>query len=203
MTGASPAAWRRVEPLGLSPLLLAALEVFHEFGYHGASVRDIATRAQVTAPTLYYHHGSKQGMLVALMSASVADVTDRARAALADAGGEPADQLAQLIEAIVLHMTHRADIAFLDSELRYLEEPERKSYGLLRKGVEDLVVDVLTRGRDRGDFTVPEIAGAARALLGMCQSIALWYSPTGPQTPEEVAALYVRLALQAVRGGPP
>ena len=34
--------WRIVEPLTLTPLLTAALEVFHELGYHGASVRDIA-----------------------------------------------------------------------------------------------------------------------------------------------------------------
>ncbi|MER2243924.1 helix-turn-helix domain-containing protein, partial [Rhodococcus sp. (in: high G+C Gram-positive bacteria)] len=56
--------WRIVEPLTLTPLLTAALEVFHELGYHGASVRDIAKRAGVTVPTLYYHHGNKQGILV-------------------------------------------------------------------------------------------------------------------------------------------
>ncbi|GAA3172283.1 hypothetical protein GCM10020255_061660 [Rhodococcus baikonurensis] len=100
-------------------LLTAALEVFHELGYHGASVRDIAKRAGVTVPTLYYHHGNKQGILVALMEPGIENVTARASAAVDAAGPSPTAQFGNLIEACVLHMTSRSDIAFLDSELRY------------------------------------------------------------------------------------
>lgn len=75
-----------MEPLTLTPLLTAALATFHEFGYHGASVRDIAKRAGVTVPTLYYHHENKQGILVALMMTGIEAVTARAREAVDAAG---------------------------------------------------------------------------------------------------------------------
>ena len=80
-------------------------------------------------------------------------------------------------------MTSRSDIAFLDSELRYLEDAERKSYAAKRKKLENLLVDVLTAGVESGEFTVPDITGTGRALLGMCQSVVLWYRLDGPQTP--------------------
>ena len=190
--------WRIVEPLTLTPLLTAALEVFHELGYHGASVRDIAKRAGVTVPTLYYHHGNKQGILVALMEPGIENVTARASAAVDAAGPSPTAQFGNLVEACVLHMTSRSDIAFLDSELRYLEDAERKSYAAKRKKLENLLVDVLTAGVDSGEFTVPDITGTGRALLGMCQSVVLWYRLDGPQTPREVSVLYREIALKAV-----
>lgn len=194
---ASAETWRTVTPLPLTPLLAAALETFHEFGYHGASVRDIAKRAGVTVPTLYYHHENKQGILVALMVAGIEDVTARARSAV-EAGNSPTDQLGNLIEACVLHMTGRTDIAFLDSELRYLEDAERKAYAAKRKLLENLLCDVLREGSDQGEFTVTDIAGTGRALLGMCQSVVLWFRTDGAQTPREVSIFYRRMALNSV-----
>ncbi|QIP39031.1 transcriptional regulator, TetR family' [Rhodococcus erythropolis] len=166
-SGAQPdEQWRIVEPLTLTPLLTAALEVFHELGYHGASVRDIAKRAGVTVPTLYYHHGNKQGILVALMEPGIENVTARASAAVDAAGPSPTAQFGNLVEACVLHMTSRSDIAFLDSELRYLEDAERKSYAAKRKKLENLLVDVLTAGVDSGEFTVPDITGTGPRTAG-------------------------------------
>jgi AcrR family transcriptional regulator len=38
----------------------AALAIFDEKGYHQASIRDIASQAGCSLPTLYYHYGSKE-----------------------------------------------------------------------------------------------------------------------------------------------
>jgi len=38
----------------------AALAVFDEKGFHPASIRDIASQAGCSLPTLYYHYGSKE-----------------------------------------------------------------------------------------------------------------------------------------------
>jgi AcrR family transcriptional regulator len=44
-------------------LLLAAAQLLDESGGRGASTRAICERAGVTAPTLYHHFGSKQGLV--------------------------------------------------------------------------------------------------------------------------------------------
>ncbi|GAA3164817.1 hypothetical protein GCM10020255_049710 [Rhodococcus baikonurensis] len=83
------ASWRRIEPLELTPILEAALEGFYDNGFHGTSVREIARRVGVTIPALYYHHQSKEGILLALLEVSTSDVLARAHTAYADGGDDP------------------------------------------------------------------------------------------------------------------
>ena len=49
-------------------LLDAAAAVLAERGIHGASTREIYTRAGVRAPTLYHHFGDKRGLLDAVVA---------------------------------------------------------------------------------------------------------------------------------------
>ena len=51
--------WRTFPPLLVAPVLGAALDVFVEMGYHGASVRDIARRAGLSVPGMYHHYATK------------------------------------------------------------------------------------------------------------------------------------------------
>lgn len=48
-------------------ILVAALDRFSVDSYRGATVRDLADDVGVTQPVLYYHFGSKDGILVALI----------------------------------------------------------------------------------------------------------------------------------------
>jgi AcrR family transcriptional regulator len=48
-------------------LLRAGVEVFDRKGYDAASVREIVELAGVTKPALYYHFGSKEGLLLAIL----------------------------------------------------------------------------------------------------------------------------------------
>jgi AcrR family transcriptional regulator len=190
--------WRNPGPLELSPILTGAVKVFHERGYHGASVRDIAQRVGVTVPALYYHYESKQAMLVALLETGIGDLLDRAELAVREAGDDTETRFGNLIEAIVLHMTQRLSLAFLDSELRYLAPDNRRHYAAMRKKLEKLLLNIIEQGRDDGLFHVRHPADTARAILGMCQSVATWYKPRGRQSASDTAAHYAEIALQAV-----
>lgn len=191
-------SWRVVAPLPLTPILRGALESFHLGGYNGATVRDIASRVGVTVPALYYHHKNKQAMLVALLDASIRDVTDRVDRAVAGAGGDIRTEFANLIEAVVLHLTNRVDIAFLDAELRYLEPENRRAYADARRKIEQRLVHIIERGAEAGIFVVVSPTALARALIGMCQSITTWFRLEGPETPESIAQEYVEICLSTV-----
>src|SRR5215216_3064158 len=47
----------------------AAIRLFHDRGYHGTSIRDIAREANVGIATLFHHHGSKLELLRRIMNA--------------------------------------------------------------------------------------------------------------------------------------
>jgi AcrR family transcriptional regulator len=189
------AGWRHYEPLELTPLLAAALEAFYEHGFHGTTVRDIARRYGQTVPSIYYHHENKEGVFVALLEKGTSDVAARVRAAAAEGGDRPEARLANVVEAIVLHMTQRTRLAALDSEIRHLSPPVRKRYAARRKEVERVLAGIVEDGVRTREFTASYPGETARAILGMCQAIARWYRPGGALTPEELASQYVDIAL--------
>ncbi|MBS9374402.1 TetR/AcrR family transcriptional regulator [Rhodococcus sp. B50] len=196
--GESIPDWRILEPMQLSPILTAALDAFYETGFHGTSVREIARRVGVTVPALYYHHENKEGLLIALLELSTSDVLSRAHAAAEDADGDPVRRLSNVIEAIVLRMTMRARLAALEGEARYLSPENRQRYRAVRKGVEQLVRQIVEEGVAADVFDVDDAAETTRALLGMCQSIPRWYHAEGTLSPEAVAQKYVGIALKTV-----
>jgi len=55
-------------------LLNAAVRVFDRKGYAAASVREVAEMAGVTKPAVYYHFGSKEGLLLAILEQAMRDV---------------------------------------------------------------------------------------------------------------------------------
>ncbi len=194
--------WRTLEPMELTPILSASLDAFYETGFHGTSVREIARRVGVTVPALYYHHENKEGLLIALLELSTSDVLWRSDAADADGGTDPVQRLSNVIEAIVLRMTMRARLAALEGEARYLSPENRQRYRAVRKGIEQIVRQIVEEGTESGAFDVEDSAETTRALLGMCQSIPRWYHSEGTLSPQEVAKKYVKIALKMVGASP-
>src|ERR1700736_688556 len=48
-------------------VLAAAVQLFAEYGYHAAPLRDIARIAGIQAASIYYHYTNKQALLVEIM----------------------------------------------------------------------------------------------------------------------------------------
>jgi AcrR family transcriptional regulator/DNA-binding XRE family transcriptional regulator len=193
--------WRDFPPLRLAPPLAGALEAFVELGYHGASIRDIARRADLSVPGVYHHWPSKQHLLVALLAPAMDDLTARARAARAEGDG-PVERFARLVECLALFHTHRRELGFIGaSEMRSLDEPDRGRITAARQHVQHMVDDEVTEGRRRGLMAAPEPRAAARAVVTLCTALPQWWSPAGPLTPEALAGQYVEFAAGIVRAG--
>ncbi|MGC0366233.1 AcrR family transcriptional regulator [Rhodococcus sp. 27YEA15] len=190
--------WRSFPPLPMSDILRHSLELFDANGYHGTTVRQIANHVGVTVPALYYHHASKEALLVELFEVSMRELNTRTEAAVKDAGDDPVARFSFLVEAIVLYMTHRARHAALDTEIRHVSPESRSRYAASRKRLEVLMREVVTGGIASGEFSVTDTGESVRALLGMCQSVPRWFHPDGPLTHSEVAQRYVDIALHTV-----
>lgn len=182
----------------LPDILDAALDVFVKLGYHGTTVRAIATKAGLSVPGLYHHYPSKQDMLATLLRMSNEDVMARSKAALAVAGDNPRDRFTALVENIVLYMTHRRRLARAAREIHALEEPYRSRHIALRDELEQMVLTEVEAACAGGEFRTTDPQEATRAVLVLCQGVAEWYTPRGPKPPAEIAAQYVGFALALV-----
>ncbi|MGC1212821.1 MAG: TetR/AcrR family transcriptional regulator, partial [Micromonospora sp.] len=95
-------------PEGVTPagtrgrILHAALKLFAEYGFFGASIRDIAREVGINSATLYAHFPAKEHVLAELIQLGHEELRRRMRTAVAEAGPHPADQLGALVRAQVL-----------------------------------------------------------------------------------------------------
>jgi len=191
--------WRAYPPLDLGTVLGAALDAFLESGYGGASVRDIARRCELSVPGLYHHHASKQDMLVELLEIYMDSLLWRTAAARAEGSG-PTQRFALLVECLALHHTYRRALAFVGlSEMRSLGPANRERILRLRNRQQRMVDAEAEEAHRNGSFRTPVPRDASRAVVTMCTSIPHWYRPDGPATPEEIARMYVRFALDLMQ----
>lgn len=191
--------WRVYRPLQLPPVLGHALEAFAEQGYHGTSVRDIAKRLGRTVPAIYYHYESKQALLATLLEGSIAEVLQRCRLAVREAGDDPAARLTNLVQCITLYTAFRRQFAVLGTEMRSLEPDNRRRYVACRDTLEALVMEAIADGTGQGCFTTAYPRDSARAVISMCLGVARWYRPDGALSPQQVADRYTDFALALVR----
>src|SRR5579859_2782779 len=91
----------------LRRMLLSALVLFAERGYHAVPVREIARGAGIRASSMYEHRASKEELLLDLMLIGHEEHRAWLRDALAGAGTEPRDQIVAVMRAhVCFHATY-------------------------------------------------------------------------------------------------
>jgi AcrR family transcriptional regulator len=190
--------WRSPTPLDLDPILEAALTAFHEVGFHGSSVRDLAKRTGVTVPALYYHYENKEGILYALIQRSMGTLLTLTRAAYDEPPAHPGQRFLNVVECVSRFMANSGQVSFLDAEMRALTDPHREAYIEQRDEIERMLLASMKEGMDAGVFSVKYPRDTTRALLGMIQTIVNWYRPDGLLSVDELAVRYVDIAARTV-----
>lgn len=188
---------KRAAP-GADGLVESALRCFHQYGYAGTSVRQIASGADVTVAALYHHFGSKQEILVSIMTSAMEAALHEVRTAYESAPPVPVEQLRAIVTAMVHYHTRSQREAFVgNSELRSLEKGNRRAIVALRDAHEELMRKTVADGVADGSFDV-EPMEASRAILAMCIAVASWYQKGGAMTPADISERYSQYALNLV-----
>ncbi len=152
-------------------------------------MRDIAGAVGVRQSAIYNHFGSKQDILVDLMTTHMEGVLTRVEAALV---GVPASQRLEAFARfhVVDHLDRPEDVFLAYMELRSLESPA--PVFALRDRYEGILQEIL---RVAG---ISEPAVRARALLAMMTGVTVWFRDGGRLDREAVARIYVNLVRNAV-----
>ena len=185
-------------PDARSRLLAAAIEAFSAKGFHGTTTRDIAAAAGMSPAALYVHHRSKEELLHLISREGHGRTLALCEAAVA-AGGTPTEQLERLVEGFVRHhAVNHTSARVVNYEMAALTEEHRAEIGEQRRRIDRVVRDLLLRGAAGGEFSTPDPALTASALLSLGIDVARWYLDEGGWTPDDLAAHYVDLARRMV-----
>ena len=97
---------------GGTEVLDAALQLFANKGFAATSVREIVLKAGLTKPALYYHFGSKEGLLRAIIDLGFSEFEERVRRRLATAT-DARDALVKFTEASFEVASQKPELASL------------------------------------------------------------------------------------------
>jgi AcrR family transcriptional regulator len=84
-------------PTSKEKIIDAAIEVFFEKGFDAASMREIAEKAGLTKPMIYYHFKNKEGLYLGLLEENL-ELFCRGLEGLLAEGGDPQSTLCAIID---------------------------------------------------------------------------------------------------------
>jgi AcrR family transcriptional regulator len=179
-------------------ILAAAIELFAEYGYHAATMRDIARVTGIQAASIYYHYANKQALLVEIMETHMRNLN----ANLERIAQSPAPVLQRLRDAIAnhirLHTTYKAEFFIIDTEIRALEGENRTAILAMRDGYEAMLQGLLREGMEQGILRQFDVKVASYALIAMCTEVATWFRPDGRLSVQQVIDMYTRMITEGL-----
>jgi AcrR family transcriptional regulator len=91
-------------------ILESALDLFSQRGYAATGVYDIARAAGIEKTALYWHFGSKEGLLAAVLDQMDAEFVDRVAKRVAQRGGDTDDRLDLFVNGLKRLVTERGHL---------------------------------------------------------------------------------------------
>jgi AcrR family transcriptional regulator len=191
-----------VEPTRRQEIEDAASSLFHERGYSGTSVRDIARAVDIQGASLYAHVASKQEVLWSIVerTASRFEAAADAVDALDPGALGPGAHLASLVRAHVEVVTDDIERASVFvHEWRELEDTRRDEIARRRDAYEGRIRTAIAKGVESGDFAAVDPVSTAAYILSALNGLVVWYRPDGRLAAQTIADAFADLTLRAVQ----
>ena len=179
-------------------VLAAAVQLFAEYGYHAAPLRDIARIAGIQAASIYYHYTNKQALLVEIMETHMRQLNTNLEHIVLQKDSVQQRLHAAIANHIRLHTTYKSEFFIIDTEIRALEGENRDHILSLRDQYESLIQDLLEEGMEQGVFRHSDVKVSSYAIIAMCTEVAAWFRPGGRLTVQQVIDIYSQMITQGL-----
>jgi TetR/AcrR family transcriptional regulator, cholesterol catabolism regulator len=172
--------------------------VFARRGYHATGITELCGANDLGKGALYHYIGSKEELLAAIHDRVMDEVmlgADR----VAEAGGPPPQQLANLGDELldVIHRYPDHVWVFLH-EFPALTGDRAAQFRDRRRQYEERVEAVLQAGVDSGEFRDVQPRLTALAWLGMHNYTYLWLKAGGPLSARDVAKPFADIFMRGI-----
>jgi TetR/AcrR family transcriptional regulator, cholesterol catabolism regulator len=184
-------------------ILDASIERFGRDGYEHTKWADIAADVGVGPTALYHYFESKQHCLFVIMDQALVDLGGRFQALTRGKPDHIAALHAVLADCFELSAHEALRNRVLVAEQGLLahpsssprEEEARQLARLHTREIEHAWSHFLAAAMESGEIAIAEPRLTARAILGIYNSIWLWYRPQGRVDLERVAAFFTQRIL--------
>ncbi len=163
-------------------MIETAEAVFAEFGYATASMDEIAERVGVSKPMLYEYFHSKEGLLLACIRQSRAELRNVTERAVTGAANAEEAIRRGLHAYFVFIREHRQAWSLLRQEMTLLGTSAADEIEATRQQQTDLIAALMS-----GYFTSSprlQVEASAEFVVGACERMANWCERHEEVTPE-------------------
>ncbi|MGW4125317.1 TetR/AcrR family transcriptional regulator [Nocardia sp. NPDC004711] len=184
-------------------ILDAAAYILSRKGYAGARLSEVAERAELQAPAIYYYFPSRDDLVEEVMWSGIADMREHVSAIL-DTLPSKTPAIERIMVAVEAHLRHELEIsdyttasirnaAQVPDSIRARQQAEETAYGRVWK---KLFQDAAAAGELPGQL---DLRTARMLILGALNWAAEWWTPeAGPlDTVVQTAQTIVRCGLGA------
>ena len=178
-------------------LIDIARRLFAERGYDGASVEEIATRAEVSKPVVYEHFGGKEGLYAVVVDREVRSLLTMVQGALT--AGHPRELLEQAALALLDYIEQSSD----GFRIQVRDSPIGSASGSFVSIISDIAsrVEYILAAEFKARGFEPKAAPMyAQMLVGMVALTGQWWLDARKPAKAEVAAHLVNLAWNGLSG---
>ncbi len=182
----------------LDSLLRVAVEVFHERGYDGTSMEDLAKRLGITKSAIYYHVPSKEELLRLSVNRAL-DALFAVTEEPAAVAGPAIDRLEHVVRRSVQVLVAELPFVTLLLRVRGNTKVERQALAR-RRELDHLISDLVAQAEQEGSIR-PDVnpAVTSRLLFGMVNSLIEWYRPRKGLSDVELADAVTKIAFDGLR----
>jgi len=174
-------------------ILAAAMDLFHNKGFHATGMDEIGAAAGITGPGIYRHFESKEKILATGVREAVGGWLERDRAILARPG-PPEAALDGLIANFVEGLIADRFVSVIIMRERHALEPDTRRW-VDRAERDHIEAWVLALRRLRPALPEREARLMVHAGLWMCLCVAYYQSGVEPRREAEMLTSMVRAAL--------
>ncbi|WP_324274928.1 TetR/AcrR family transcriptional regulator [Blastococcus brunescens] len=167
---------------------LAAVQLFTRQGFAGTSMKQLAHALDMVPANLYNYFSSKEAILFDVLHHQLSKLHEHT-IHVVKRDDRPSAQLRALAENLVLSDLKDPMAAFVGIQgVKGLSHGNLEVVSQLMRDVRMAWGGVIQRGVDEKEFDVHDVKLCTLSILTLCSSVATWYQPDGPYSPEYVAS---------------
>lgn len=182
-------------------ILEEATELFFTQGYDSATLDAVAERLDVTKPFIYSYYKNKGDLLREVCETGIRLSLSALEEALAFKG-TATEQLKVVVERVArIIIENQRYISVYLREEKNLEPKDARAIRVLRHHFDELLSELLEKGKKAGEFDVVDPSRTAIWVSGLLSWIALWYREGGHWSATEVVMDAINMVMKMVLTG--
>ena len=179
-------------------VLLAAVRIFNQRGFHATSLDDVANSLGISKPTIYHYLGNKEQVLLTCVQEGLEDMLEATQTA-SETSKKGRERLYDFLYAYGCKTLNDFGRCVVLTNAHSLSPEGYKAFKALKRQVNDLLVSIIEDGIKDGSIHAHHDAKLlANTFFGALNWTVHWCSSDKPEEIEQTIANMVNILLKGI-----